>query len=70
MNKENAGYTLTTIVELKEVAIVIGHNPKAPSPYVCWMANKELTSFFWGRYCGTWAGAWDYLLERVDREAK
>ena len=30
--------------------LVIGHNPKAPNPDVCWYC-KGGDNYFWGHYC-------------------
>ena len=39
MNEEkriNAGYEIIESCTIGSTELVIGHNPKAPNPYVCW----------------------------------
>jgi hypothetical protein len=45
----------------------IGHDPDAPSPYVCWQftAENSARDFYWGHYCGTEREALDNLTACV-----
>ncbi len=45
----------------------IGHNPAAPSPYVCWQFTTEngKREYYWGAYCNTEKEAADNLIARV-----
>ena len=49
MNEEkriNAGYEIMESCTIGSTELVIGHNPKAPNPYVCWYC-KNGTDYFW-----------------------
>ena len=44
MNEEkriNAGYEIIESCTIGSTELVIGHNPKAPNPYVCWYCKTE-----------------------------
>ena len=47
--------------------LVIGHNPKAPNPYVCWYC-KNGKEYFWGYYCNELSSAREKLNERYKTE--
>ena len=52
MNEEkriNGGYEIIESCTIGSHELVIGHNPKAPNPYVCWYC-KNGTDYFWGYY--------------------
>lgn len=34
--RSNAGYEIIESCTIGSTELVIGHNPKAPNPYVCW----------------------------------
>lgn len=54
------------IIESKkkgDMELVIGHNPKAPNPYVCWYYND---GYFWGYYCNSLESAQNKLNERYN----
>lgn len=43
MNEEkriNAGYEIIESCTIGSTELVIGHNPKAPNPYVCWYCKN------------------------------
>ena len=43
MNEEkriNAGYEIMESCTIGSTELVIGHNPKAPNPYVCWYCKN------------------------------
>ncbi len=46
------GYTIIERKQAGEVMVVVGHNPKAPAPYVTWKAYDftNFTSFNYGHY--------------------
>lgn len=43
------GYEIIKSGRAGEREVVIGYNPKAPEPYVCWYGRKE-RGFYWGYY--------------------
>lgn len=49
------GYTIVERKQAGEVMIAVGHNPKAPQPYVTWKAYDftNFTSFNYGHYFST-----------------
>lgn len=49
------GYTLIERKQAGEVMVVVGHNPKAPAPYVTWKAYEHsgFSSFDHGHYFTT-----------------
>lgn len=49
------GYTIVERKQAGEVMIVVGHNPKAPQPYVTWKAYDftNFSSFNQGHYFAT-----------------
>ena len=52
MNEEkriNGGYEIIESCTIGSNELVIGHNPKAPNPYVCWYC-KNGKEYFWGYY--------------------
>lgn len=60
----NQNYRIIEVLDLGDVELVIGHNPNAPNPYVCWYYNG---GYFWGYYCDTLASAKKKLQERSCR---
>ena len=52
MNEEkrmNGGYEIIESCQIGRTELVIGHNSKAPNPYVCWYC-KDGSDYFWGYY--------------------
>ena len=48
MNEEkriNGGYEIIESCTIGSNELVIGHNPKAPNPYVCWYCKKRYGLF-------------------------
>ena len=37
--RSNQGYEIIESCTIGSTELVIGHNPKAPNPYVCWYAR-------------------------------
>ena len=50
--RSNGGYEIIESCTIGSTELVIGHNPKAPNPYVCWYC-KGGGNYFWGTYCDT-----------------
>ena len=49
--------------------LVIGYNPKAPSPYVCWYCDGG-NNYYWGYYCNALSEARNKLNERYQTECE
>ena len=63
--RENCGYEIVTAIKTgKGTELVIGHNPKAPSPWVCWYCYGG-NSYSTGDYCGTYKQALESLADRI-----
>lgn len=45
----NGGYEIIESCTIGNNELVIGHNSKAPNPYVCWYC-KDGSDYFWGYY--------------------
>ena len=46
MNEEkrmNGGYEIIESCQIGRTELVIGHNSKAPNPYVCWYCNIAIS---------------------------
>lgn len=70
MNEEkriNGGYEIMESCTIGSKELVIGHNPKAPNPYVCWYC-KGSDNYFWGYYCNELSSAREKLKERYQTE--
>lgn len=65
----NQGYEIIESCAIGSTEIVIGYNPKAPNPYVCWYC-KDGKDYFWGYYTNELAPAQDKLRERSEYEAR
>ena len=48
--RSNGGYEIIESCTIGSTELVIGHNPKAPNPYVCWYC-KGGDNYYWGCYC-------------------
>lgn len=72
MNEEkrmNQGYEIIESRQIGETEFVIGHNPKAPNPYVCWY-YKNGSDYYWGHYCNSLPAAREKLRERSEEHAR
>lgn len=72
MNEEkrmNGGYEIIESCQIGCTELVIGHNSKAPNPYVCWYC-KDGSDYFWGYYCNQLSEARDKLIERYQNECR
>jgi len=65
--RKNAGYVITDSIHIGNTEFVIGHHPKAPSPYVTW-ACMGGDYYFWGHYMTTRSDAERDLLDRAGKE--
>lgn len=65
----NQGYEIIENCTIGHKELVIGHNPKAPNPYVCWYC-KNNTDYYWGYYCNSMAAAREKLNERYQSESR
>ena len=63
----NGGYEIMESCTIGNNELVIGHNAKAPNPYVCWYC-KDGSDYFWGYYCNQLSEAREKLMERYQRE--
>lgn len=61
----NQGYEIIESRIVGSTEFVIGHNPNAPNPYVCWH-YKNGTDYFWGSYCNTLKAARQKMNERAE----
>jgi hypothetical protein len=59
------GYEIIERCAVGEKEIVIGHNPKALNPYVCWFC-KDGTDYYWGHYCNQLLTARKKMNERYE----
>ena len=48
--RTNQGYEILESCTIGSSELVIGHNPKAPNPYVC-LYCKGGDNYYWGCYC-------------------
>lgn len=63
------GYEIIKTCTIGHTELVIGHNPKAPNPYVCWYC-KNNTDYYWGYYCNSMEAAMEKLNERYQSERR
>ena len=71
MSKEirtQQGYKIIESRTVGKTELVIGHNPKAPNPYVCWYC-KGGDNYFWGYYCNELSSARKKMNERYQAES-
>lgn len=61
----NRGYEIIESCTVGGTELVIGYNPKAVNPYVCWYC-KDGDNYFWGYYCNEISEARKILNERYD----
>lgn len=67
--RSNQGYEIIESCTIGSTELVIGHNPKAPNPYVCWYCKGE-DNYFWGHYCNELSAAREKLNERYQSESR
>ena len=61
----NCNYEIVASVPLDRThEIVIGRNPAAPSPYVCWYCRNG-ADYNTGIYCDTYRSAMEAMSERI-----
>ena len=65
----NQGYEIIEGCTIGGTELVIGHNPKAPNPYVCWYC-KGGDNYYWGCYCNELSAARESLSERYNKECR
>lgn len=65
--RSHQGYAIVEGCYIGNVEIVIGHNPEAPSPYVCWYCRGG-SGYYWGYYCSSIGAARKKLRERYRSE--
>ena len=65
----NRGYRIIESHWAGEVEIVMGHNPHAPSPYVCWYCRNS-TEYLMGYYGDDFTSVRSKLWERFYFERK
>lgn len=65
----NQGYEIIESCTIGSKELVIGHNPKAPNPYVCWYC-KGGDNYYWGCYCNELSAARESLSERYNEERR
>lgn len=63
----NQNYEIIESCTIGNTELVIGHNPKAPNPYVCWYC-KGGDNYYWGCYCNELSAAREKLGERYQEE--
>lgn len=71
MNNEKRiknGYEIIESCTIGNSELVIGHNPKAVNPYVCWYCIND-TNYTLGYYCNDIANAREKLMERYRTES-
>lgn len=67
--RSNQGYAIIESRTIGGTEIVIGHNPKAPNPYVCWYCKNQ-TDYYWGYYTNEYGAAKDKLRERCEDKVR
>ena len=60
----NAGYAIVSNIIVGEFEFVLGHNPKAPSPFVTW-EYSPLSGYYWGHYFNDELAAVQDLIDRA-----
>jgi len=68
-SRTNQGYKIIECCTIGNKELVIGHNPKAPNPYVCWYC-KGGSDYYWGDYCNTLEAARESLSDRYRSECQ
>ena len=65
--RSNQNYEIIESCTIGSTELVIGHNPNAPNPYVCWYC-KGGSNYFWGYYTNGLDDARQKLNERYQSE--
>lgn len=65
--KRNQGYVLSDSITIGESTFVLGYNPKAPSPYVTWVAGYN-DGYYYGHYFTSEEDARKDLFKRAISE--
>ena len=65
--RKNGEYTIIQSIMIGGAEFVMGHNPKACTPYVTWEC-KDGNNYFWGHYIMDRHNAERDLLERATLE--
>ena len=66
--RSNQNYEIIESCTIGSTELVIGHNPNAPNPYVCWYC-KGGSNYFWGYYTNELDDARKKLNERYQSES-
>ena len=67
--RSNQNYEIIESCTIGSIELVIGHNPNAPNPYVCWYC-KGGSNYFWGYYTNELDAARQKLNERYQLECR
>lgn len=67
--RSNQNYEIIESCTIGSTELVIGHNPNAPNPYVCWYC-KGGSNYFWGYYTNELDDARQKLNERYQSERR
>ena len=65
--RSNGGYEIIESCTIGSNELVIGHNPNAPNPYVCWYC-KGGDNYFWGYYCNDISAAHIEHRNKLDKQ--
>ena len=65
----NQGYEIIDSCMVGDKEFVIGYNPNAPNPYVCWKCNIK-DDYYWGHYFNTLAAAQKDMRNRYNVEKR
>ena len=65
----NQNYEIIESCTIGSTELVMGHNPNAPNPYVCWYC-KGGSNYFWGYYSNELDAARQKLNERYQSECR
>lgn len=60
----NVGYVIVSNIVVGEFEFVLGHNPKAPSPFVTWEYSPR-SGYYWGHYFEDELAAVQDLIDRA-----
>lgn len=66
--RSNQGYRILESQTIGAAEFVVGYNPNAADPYVCWNCMNE-TFYDFGHYCSTFEEAYQVMLSRCRTEA-
>lgn len=64
--RSHQGYGIVDSCMTGNTELVIGHNPEAPNPYVCWYCKGGC--YYWGYYCNSMEAAVEKMNERFHSE--